>query len=83
MIDVRNAISQILDRYSLADIVSVTMRKMERDGVDVPFEPEPEKPIRQQVAVKAKNPNRVLHANPLDGFLSLLTKPKKSLSQRS
>src|SRR6187431_512020 len=33
MIDVRNAIARILDRYTLADVVAVTIRKMERDGV--------------------------------------------------
>jgi hypothetical protein len=33
MIDVRNAIANILDRYSLGDVVTVTMRKMERDGL--------------------------------------------------
>src|SRR5687768_17411560 len=37
MIDVRNAISRILDRYTLEDVVAVTIRKMERDGVTVPF----------------------------------------------
>jgi DNA-binding IscR family transcriptional regulator len=33
MFDVRNAISRILDRYSLADIVEITLRKMRRDKV--------------------------------------------------
>lgn len=37
MLDVRNAIAGILDRYSLADIVEVTLRKMRRDGVPLPF----------------------------------------------
>lgn len=37
MVDVRNAIANILDRYSLADIVEVTMRKMRRDKVPLPF----------------------------------------------
>ena len=37
MLDVRNAIASILDRYSLADVVEVTLRKMRRDGVDLPF----------------------------------------------
>jgi len=32
MLDVRNAIANILDRHSLADIVDVTLRKMRRDG---------------------------------------------------
>ncbi len=33
MIDVRTAISKILDRYSLADIVEITLRKMRRDRI--------------------------------------------------
>lgn len=37
MLDVRNAISGILDRYSLADVVEVTLRKMRRDKVSLPF----------------------------------------------
>lgn len=37
MLDVRNAIAGILDRYTLADIVSVALRRMTRDNVDLPF----------------------------------------------
>ncbi|MFH1498436.1 MAG: Rrf2 family transcriptional regulator [Verrucomicrobiota bacterium] len=37
MLDVRNAIAGILDRYSLADVVDVTTRKMKRDGIPLPF----------------------------------------------
>jgi Rrf2 family protein len=37
MLDVRNAISDILDKYSLADIVGITLRKMKRDRVPLPF----------------------------------------------
>ncbi len=37
MLDVRNAIANILDRYTLADVVEVTTRKMERDGIPLPF----------------------------------------------
>ncbi|HVW20244.1 MAG TPA: Rrf2 family transcriptional regulator [Opitutaceae bacterium] len=37
MLDVRNAIAGILDRYSLADVVEVSLRKMRRDGVPLPF----------------------------------------------
>lgn len=39
MLDVRNAIAGILDRYSLADVVDVTTRKMKRDGIPLPFSP--------------------------------------------
>ena len=37
MFDVRNAISTILDRYTLADIVGITLRKYRRDKVTPPF----------------------------------------------
>ena len=31
MLDVRNAIARVLDRYTLADVVEVTLRKLRRD----------------------------------------------------
>jgi Rrf2 family protein len=37
MLDVRNAISGIVDRYTLADVVEVTLRKLRRDGLPLPF----------------------------------------------
>jgi Rrf2 family protein len=37
MLDVRNAIARILDRYTLAEIVEITLRKMRRDKVAPPF----------------------------------------------
>lgn len=37
MLDVRNAIARILDRYVLGDVVDITLRKMRRDGVSIPF----------------------------------------------
>ena len=37
MLDVRNAIAQILDRYTLAEIVEITLRKLRRDKVPSPF----------------------------------------------
>src|SRR5476651_2637231 len=37
MLDVRNAIAAILDRYTLDDVVEVTTRKMQRDGIALPF----------------------------------------------
>jgi Rrf2 family protein len=40
MVDVRNAIADILDRYSLADVVEITLRKMRRDSVSLPFSAE-------------------------------------------
>ena len=37
MTDVRTAISSIVDRHTLADVVQVTLRKIRRDKVPVPF----------------------------------------------
>ncbi len=37
MFDVRNAISTVLDRFTLADIVEITLRKFRRDKVTPPF----------------------------------------------
>ena len=37
MLDVRNAITTLLDRYTLADIVEITLRKYRRDKVKPPF----------------------------------------------
>ena len=37
MFDVRNALARILDHYTLAQIVDITLRKMRRDKVPVPF----------------------------------------------
>jgi len=37
MLDVRNAIANILDRYTLEDVVEVTTRKMKRDRIPLPF----------------------------------------------
>ncbi len=37
MLDVRNSIARILDRATLAQIVEITLRKMRRDSVPVPF----------------------------------------------
>jgi Rrf2 family protein len=42
MLDVRNAIAGILDRYTLADVVEVTLRKLRRDNIPLPFSAEAE-----------------------------------------
>lgn len=39
MLDVRNAIADILDHYTLADVVEVTLRKIRQDNVPLPFLP--------------------------------------------
>src|SRR5437773_1792133 len=64
MFDVRNAISTILDRYTLADIVEITLRKYRRDKVAPPFlhrsialastlSKEGESPLRDESRVEA------------------------------
>ena len=65
MIDVRNAIANILDRYTVAQVVEVTLRKMRRNGVVPPFAPE------SQLAVPGELTRR--KADPADGFLAGLT----------
>ena len=65
MIDVRNAITNILDRYSLGDVVTVTMRKMERDGLM----PIPLPAARTREAARRKLPTKPRNADPEDGFL--------------
>ena len=63
MIDVRNAISAILDRYTLADVVEVTIRKMKRDNAPIPF-------VVEKSDTSAKSRQR--RADPANGFLSAL-----------
>ena len=65
MIDVRNAIANILDRYTLAQVVEVTLRKMNRDGVALPF--------LRGCDVTSANDDARRRADPADGFLASLT----------
>ncbi|MBK1881486.1 Rrf2 family transcriptional regulator [Luteolibacter pohnpeiensis] len=65
MIDVRNAIANILDRYSIAQVVEVTLRKMRRDGIVPPFAP------ANNSSEKPDSPKR--RADPADGFLAGLS----------
>jgi Rrf2 family protein len=39
MLDVRNAVARVLDRYTLAEIVEITLRKLRRDKITPPFLP--------------------------------------------
>lgn len=75
MLDVRNAIAGILDRYTLADVVEVTTRKMKRDGIPLPYSSArrgrhmtPDTPA--QTAAPGSSRSRSL--NPLEGILSNL-----------
>ena len=62
MIDVRNAIANILDRYTLNDVVEVTLRKLRRDKRPLPF----------AVGKTAADRPRRKNADPAQGFLSAL-----------
>lgn len=55
MLDVRNAIAGILDRYTLADVVEVTLRRLRRDNLPLPFAAPPgaARGIRGVVAARA------------------------------
>ncbi|HZP60823.1 MAG TPA: Rrf2 family transcriptional regulator [Opitutaceae bacterium] len=67
MLDVRNAIAGILDRYTLFDVVEVTLRKMRRDGIAPPFsQPAP--------AARSRRGSAVVHARlrPVDGIIHQL-----------
>ncbi len=65
MIDVRNAIAKILDRYTLGQVVEVTLRKMRRDGIIPPFATE------DSSVATANSPKR--KADPADGLLAGLS----------
>ena len=65
MIDVRNAVANLLDRYSVAQVVEVTLRKMRRDGVAPPFA------MAGALPTRPERPKR--KADPADGFLAGLS----------
>lgn len=65
MIDVRNAIANILDRYTVAQVVEVTLRKMRRDGIVPPF--------ATADAVPEELSQSKRKADPADGFLAGLS----------
>jgi DNA-binding IscR family transcriptional regulator len=70
MLDVRNAIAGILDRYTLADVVEVTIHKLKADRLPLPYatpsraDRAPKPPAR----VSPLNPR----LNPVEGLLSNL-----------
>lgn len=73
MVDVRNAIAGILDRYSLADVVEITLRKMRGDSISLPFAAEdavgegpvrvPARIARRRLAGKGRHPRAGRAAN--------------------
>jgi Rrf2 family protein len=71
MLDLRNAITGILDRHTLADVVEVTLRKMRRSGIPLPFT---EPPTRSQTngARAANGCLPVRHLHPEEGLITNL-----------
>ncbi|MFA5256660.1 MAG: Rrf2 family transcriptional regulator [Opitutales bacterium] len=69
MIDVRNAISGILDRYTLADVVEVTLRKIRRNGVEHYF-------MRAKTGASAGNTPTERRTNTDEGFLAEMMQEK-------
>lgn len=71
MLDVRNAIANILDRYTLAQVVEVTLRKMRRDNVNLPFAVNPREraAAKAQAAAQAKAKKAALAETGLGEFL--------------
>ena len=56
MLDVRNAIADILDRYTLAQTVEVTLRRLRRDRLPLPFAPRQTPPPRRpRAGMEARN----------------------------
>lgn len=70
MLDVRNAISGILDRYSIADVVEVTMRKLKRDGVPLPYATDTRQ--SKSKAIAARKAGGKARLNAVEGLLSNL-----------
>ena len=76
MVDVRNAIAGILDRYTLADVVEITLRRMRSDSVSLPFSgdtsgpaPTPRVPARIARAQLAKRVRGPRLNSPSEGVL--------------
>ncbi len=68
MLDVRNAIAAILDRYTLADVVDVTTRKLLASGFSLPFSnsinvpaSRSKKPLRRSKATITSPTEGVIH----------------------
>jgi len=66
MLDVRNAIAAILDRYTLADVVEVTARKLIASGRPLPFSVAP--PARSV----GKHKPAAVRTSPTEGVISQL-----------
>ena len=69
MFDVRNAISTILDRYTLGDIVEITLRKYRRDKITPPFlhRPSPLTSVLQETPEPLRSKRRAAARNYFSG----------------
>jgi len=70
MLDVRNAIAAILDRYTLADVVEVTTRKLITSGLPLPYTTPVETTSSRQKARQGKS--RSSANNPTEGVIHQL-----------
>jgi Rrf2 family protein len=70
MLDVRNAIAAILDRYTLADVVEVTTRKLITSGLPLPYSTPAETVSVRQKARQGKSRSTV--NNPTEGVIHQL-----------
>jgi hypothetical protein len=71
MLDVRNAIAAILDRYTLADVVEVTTRKLVASGRPLPFSTPVESAATQRPKVRPGRGRAPLNS-PTEGVIHQL-----------
>ncbi len=74
MLDVRNAIAAILDRYTLADVVEVTTRKLAVSGLPLPFSDQTALPVVHRRPGRPKRIGRLIRASvsPTEGVIHQL-----------
>lgn len=71
MLDVRNAIAAILDRYTLADVVEVTTRKMLTSGRPLPFSATGVPPSGRSAKIRGGR-SRAVTTSPTEGVIHQL-----------
>lgn len=69
MLDVRNAIASILDRYTLADVVEVTTRKLATSGRPLPYSTPVAAPVDR---TQMKPRGRTANTSPTEGVIHQL-----------
>jgi Rrf2 family protein len=63
MLDVRNAIAKILDRYTLADVVEVTLRKLRKNRMPLLFSLNSMEQLPEKPALSSKPVRRAKKSN--------------------